>query len=294
VQPAHAVDDAGRADREHRHVERLVGPAGVHAAEVEELVAREAEGLAVGAEVAVHLVGAEHVDACRHGRVRGEDAAGGHDLESLAEGQPVLRHQVADALQPEERAVALVHVEDAGPELERQQRADAADAEHRLLADAHLRVAAVQLVGHVLQVRRVFRDVGVEQHERDAPDLRAPGTDDDGPSCEFHLHAQRRAVGRVARAHRHDGEVVDGIPFLLPSLLGEVLAKVALLVEQPDADEGDAEFTRRLEVVAGEDAEAARVDGQALGEAELHREVRDQRARRRPNCFQYQLDLPET
>ena len=47
------------------------------------------------------------------GRVGREDRAGAHDLEGLREGQPA-PHQVADAFEPEEAGVPLVHVEHLG------------------------------------------------------------------------------------------------------------------------------------------------------------------------------------
>ena len=49
--------------------------------------------------------------------------------------------------------------------------------------------------------------------------------------------------------------------------------EVALGVQQPDADERHAEIGRRLQVVAGEDPEAAGVLGERLGQTELGREV---------------------
>ena len=56
----------------------------------------------------------------------------------------------------------------------------------------------------------------------------------------------------------------------------ERLVKVALMVEQADADEGQAHIAGPLAVVAGKDSEAAGVDRQALMEAELGAEIGDQ------------------
>ena len=67
-----------------------------------------------------------------------------------------------------------------------------------------------------------------------------------------------------------------GIPLELAVALVEPLPEVAAAVVEADADERDAELGGRLEMVAGEDAEAARVDRQALVEPELGREVRDE------------------
>ncbi len=52
--------------------------------------------------------------------------------------------------------------------------------------------------------------------------------------------------------------------------------EVALGVQQPDADEGDAEVGGRLQVIAGEHAEPARVLRERLGDAELGGEVGDE------------------
>ena len=69
--------------------------------------------------------------------------------------------------------------------------------------------------------------------------------------------------------------VEDGVGLHLPAVERERLAEVAGAVEQADGHQRHAEVRRRLEVVAGEHAEAAGVVGQDLRDAELHREVPD-------------------
>ena len=66
-----------------------------------------------------------------------------------------------------------------------------------------------------------------------------------------------------------------GVVLLLPAVGRQRLHEVAGAVEQADADDRDAEIAGRLQVVAGEDAEAAAVLRQGLGDAEFGREVRD-------------------
>ena len=92
-----------------------------------------------------------------------------------------------------------------------------------------------------------------------------------------------RAVGLAQQRQRQAVGVEDGVLLLLPAVERERLTEVAGPVEQADADDRDAEVGRRLQVVAGEDAEAAGVLRQHLGDAELRREVRDRlrRVRRR-------------
>ncbi len=120
--------------------------------------------------------------------------------------------------------------------------------------------------------------VGVEQEQRDPADLRAP---DVGVQLATAGQGQGDDAGRaVLLAQEREGEAVgveDGVVLLLPAVTVEALAEVPGLVEQADADDRDADVGRRLEVVAGEDAEAAGVLGQRRGDPELGAEVGDRR-----------------
>ena len=82
-------------------------------------------------------------------------------------------------------------------------------------------------------------------------------------------------VGEPERLGVHVEAVLE-----LPAVGVELLVEVALGVQQADADEGHAEVGRRLEMVAGQHAEAAGVLRQRLGEAELGGEVGDRAERR--------------
>jgi hypothetical protein len=144
-----------------------------------------------------------------------------------------------------------------------------------------LGATAVQPVGHLPLERPVLLHVGVEQQQRDAADLRLPDLGDQrAPARQPDAYAQQ---GAVVLAHLGDGQLVrveDRVALLLPPLAGQRLDEVAVPVEQPDADDRHAEVAGGLEVVAGEDAEAAGVLREDGGDAELGREVGD-RARQR-------------
>ncbi len=73
----------------------------------------------------------------------------------------------------------------------------------------------------------------------------------------------------------HAVGVEDRVALLLPSVGIEPLAEVAHAVHEPDAGERDPEAAGRLQVVAGEHAQTARILGQCLGDPELGREVRN-------------------
>ena len=174
--------------------------------------------------------------------------------------------------------MALVHVRAGDLEAERLDGAQAADAEQDLLAEAVELVAAVELAGDAAQLGRVLGDVGVEEDERDAADVDLPRGEAQRALGERDLEEERLAV--LAQAAR-DGEavhVVLRVALDLPAGGVDLLLEVALAVEEADADERDVEVGRALEVVAGEDAEAAGVDVHGLVQAELHREVGDHAA----------------
>ena len=85
-------------------------------------------------------------------------------------------------------------------------------------------------------------------------------------------------VGVLHRRQRQGVEIVDRVAFLLPAVGIQKLAEIALLVEQAQADQRIVLVARGLQMVAGEDAQAAGIDRQALGEAVLGGEIGDQLA----------------
>ena len=56
----------------------------------------------------------ETVEAGGHGGVRGEDVVGARGMQRLIEGQAVVRHKNANALDGQERGMPFVHVIDSG------------------------------------------------------------------------------------------------------------------------------------------------------------------------------------
>jgi hypothetical protein len=252
-------------------------------AEREDVLERDALDRGVAAEVPGHELLAEPVDAGGHGRVRGEDGRRADRLERGGEGQPLALDELADALDGEEAGVALVAVVDlrgrpAGDARVEPHGAHAAHAEQELLLEAVLGRAAVQAVGDLALALVVVRDVRVQQEQRHATDLSDP-----------HLGAQHAAAGQgqldagggaVRLAQERQRQVVrvdERVGLVLPALAGQRLLEVAGAVQQPDADDRHAEVGRGLQVVAGEDAEAARVLGQHVGDAVLGGEVGDRR-----------------
>jgi hypothetical protein len=68
-------------------------------------------------------------------------------------------------------------------------------------------------------------------------------------------------------------EIVGGVCFLLPSCLAQILAEVALLIQQAYTYQRHAQIAGRFDVVARQYAQSPRENRKAFGEAELGGEV---------------------
>ena len=177
--------------------------------------------------------------------------------------------------------MTLVHVEDLGHRVPGRlgvqvHRTGATDAQQDLLLDAVVLVAAVQPVGGLPQEVVVRLVVGVQQQQRHPAHLGGP--DPRGQlAAARHRHddGQLLPVGTEHPVDRQTLRIVRGVVLLLPAVRGQRLPEVPEPVEQADPDDRHAQVGGGLQVVTGQDAEAAGVVRQHLGDAELHREVRD-------------------
>ncbi len=158
----------------------------------------------------------------------------------------------------------------------------AAHAEQDLLLDAHLLIAAVETGRQLPVLGRVGVVAGVEQEQVAASHAHAPEAHKDVAAGQ--LDAQTRLFALLP-GHRLRGQLGRGdrlVEILLPAAPVEPLVDVALVVEEADADDRRSQVAHALQMVAGEDAQAARVDGQRLVKAELGGEVGNRPGEDRP------------
>ena len=110
--------------------------------------------------------------------------------------------------------------------------AHAADAGQDLLPDAVVLVAAVEAVGDAAQVRVVLLDVGVEQQQRDAADLRPPDLGRAAPGRPAWPRAPGSARRTARRAAPAAGRAGPGrgsldLPAVQRQRLAEYLAEAS-------------------------------------------------------------------
>ncbi len=257
VQLRDGVRMFGEAEGERRQAE---SGHPVEAPEREHLLGRDAERLGGPADVAPDQLLGEYLVAGGNRRVGREHRRAANTLDGVLSENP-FPHQRADALEREERRMPLVHVEHGGPKAQRSERTYAADPEQELLPDAVLAVAAVE---------SVREPVDLEQVQRHGAHVLAP--DRGGEHLPLEVDLDRDRLADEACRLRVDRLVV----LRLSAGRVDALLEIAAAIEQADADDRDAELGRRLQVVAREDAEPARVDRQGRLDSELHAEVGDE------------------
>ena len=274
---AHAVAEAAHLQAQHCHVE-----SGVHrarrATQPEEVLAADLQQLAERGEVFLHQVEGKGIMAGRHRRVGREHGGGFHGLHSCVEWQPSLA-ALPQTLEGQERRMPFIGMPHGRLEAQRPQHAHAADAQDDLLKDTHLLVAAVQARGQFAIPGRVRFHISVHQVERHPADVDLPDRDMDGPTVQVDLDRQALAVREQGGTDRRIGGDERNRPGVLPAVGRNALVEVALRVEEPDADQGDAQVAGFLAVIAGQDAQAAAVDGQGMMQAEFRREIGDETLR---------------
>ena len=253
-----------RFEGQHRHAKAFVRILRVFASQSQECLARQAEVLRISRQIVADQVRVESFVSRGHRGMRGEYGGCPDQLARGLVGQFIRLHQVTYALQRQKSGVPLVHMADRGFDPENLQCPNAANAEQHFLPDAHILVAPIELGGDHAVVRRVFRDIGIQQIERHAPHLHAPDLSGHIMSGHFHDDPKGIAPGVALEVHGHIIPVVFGIEFLLPSVPVQILLEIALAIEQAHGDQRNSEIAGGFKVISGENAQSAGVNGQAL------------------------------
>jgi hypothetical protein len=166
------------------------------------------------------------------GRVGGEDGGGAAGSQCLIKGECLVPgHQFLDAFDAQETGVALVGVEHLrryrpGQLLERAQGLDPAHAQQELLLQPVVPAAAVEAVGDAAGCFVIARDVGVQEQQRDTPDVGTPDVSEQAAVVgkgQRDLQGLAVAVrGRLAEeGQRQSVRIQDRVRFLLPGVPGE-------------------------------------------------------------------------
>ena len=220
-------------------------------------------------------VGVETVKAGGHRRVGGEKVPRSRDGQRDVEGLCGLLHETAGAFQHRKSRMPFIQMTDFRLDAKRTKQSPAADSEQQFLLEAQLRSAAIQLAGNPAMRGEVRRVVAVQQVKLYSADLNLPGAQPDRVTGQGDLQPQPLAVRLAQRRDRQLSGVVIRKEGLLRAVLVDHLAKIALLVQQSHADHRHAQIAGGFELIAGDIAKSARVDGQRFAQHEFHAEIGD-------------------
>ncbi len=91
----------------------------------------------------------------------------------------------------------------------------------------------------------------------------------------INLHHDRPAILSDSRFHRQLVDVGLEILFVLPAIAIQALTEISLPVKQAHADQRNTKVGSALDVVAGQNSQSARIDGERLMDAKFGGEISD-------------------
>ena len=137
--------------------------------------------------------------------------------------------------------MAFVEVVDAGRDPQGRQGADAADARHKFLANSRAVVAAVEPGRQLAVLGAIAGYVAVQQIQLHPPNPHQPHLGQQPAGAGLDLHGDRSPLAVAGRLHGEVFYLGVQVFFLLVAVDVEVLLEIALVVEQPDGHQGDAQ-----------------------------------------------------
>ena len=276
MQATHAIHRPAPAYGEIRHVETLRGVVRVLATQGQQVAEFYAELLlGIITKILLNERRSETVKAGSHCRVSGEEIADPSRGQCHFERLPGFFHEASGTLQHREGRMTFIQVTDFRFMSERSEQPPAADPEKQFLLETQLRPAPVELARDPAMSGKVRRVITVEQIQLYSTDLDLPGTQPDRVTRQRDLQPQPLPIWLTQRSDRQLSGIVVGIKSLLRSLLIDHLAKITLLVQQPNSNHRHAQIAGCFELIAGHIAKSSRIDGERFTQHEFHAEIRD-------------------
>ncbi len=121
----------------------------------------------------------------------------------------------------------------------------------------------------------VLGDIRIQEQQRHSADVDLPDRHRDIASRELDGDLHLPPGGRHHPPDRQLARLELGVDVLLVAVQVDLLTEVAMLVEEAHRHERNPEVGGGLEVISGQDSQAARVERDRLVDTELRTEVRD-------------------
>src|ERR1700761_1490572 len=170
--------------------------------------------------------------------VSSEDNLPWHLMSGGVKFQTFLLHAITNRLQDAERTMTFVEVQNPRCYSQRFESTEAPDTQEQLLTNARAPIPAVETRGQVQIFGSIAGHIRIKEQQVAAPHTDTPDLGPDWSTAGLDLYHDGFAVFADGNLHGKLGDVVMEILLVLPSLFIQVLAEVALAIEQADADEG--------------------------------------------------------
>src|SRR6202034_131588 len=154
-------------------------------------------------------------------------------------------------------AVPFIQVKHTGRDAHGREGAKTSTPKHQLLPDSRARISAIETGSERPVIRSIVFYIGIEEKQVAASNLHAPDFGVNGTFASLDLHRDWLAILADRDLQGQLTDVSLQIFFLLPAINIQTLAKISLPIKQPDANQRNREIRCALDVVAGENAEAA-------------------------------------
>ena len=230
----------------------------------------------VALKISLHHVFGEMVMPCRHRRMCGKDGIDCNIFKRGCEIQTVIVHLLAYPFQHQECRVPFVDMPNGRFQSQHLQRTHTADTQYDLLFHTHDFVTTIQAVRDVSVMRTIVCQVSIQQVKHDMTYFGLPNLEIELASGQLHKSV---GFGSIGKFGRNDGQIFKmriGVGGDLVAFPVYGLMKIALTIEQTDADEWQAQIARCLAVIARQNAQAARIDRETFMKSEFGTKICDQ------------------
>ena len=170
--------------------------------------------------------------------------------------------------------MALIHVEEGRLQTQQPQKAHSADAQQNLLHNPGRAVAAIDAQGQIPEMLFVLGEIGIQQINRTAPDIDAPGLEINLAHRDLDRGEQRFAFVIEHGLNREVSRIEQRVIIDLPIIMVDRLLEITFAIKQAHPHETQAKIAGRLGMIARQDPEASRRDRQRFVKAEFSGEIR--------------------
>ncbi len=204
--------------------------------------------------------------------MRGEDIGLADQSNRVLKGHAFF-HIFHGAFQGQECGMAFVHVPGGGFITQRPQSADAAHPQQNFLRDPQFQIADIQPVGQLAVVGIILGNIGMQEVKMHPANVQLVNPGKDLASRQVNGDLERLAV-LIHQANQREGIKINrNVIRMLPAVFADALGEIAIGIDKANTHQGNPQVAGFLQMVAGENSQAAGINHQGFMQAKLKGEI---------------------